>query len=115
MLVAVAGCSRSNDTSPAETVPASGTLAYHGHPVAQAQLTFWNDALAEPAFALTDARGRFQCMTNDTGEGMPPGDYLVTVLSPVDEIPSKYADVDSSPLHITIDAEAIELSLELED
>jgi hypothetical protein len=115
-LTAVTGCSRSIEATPAEVFPASGTLAYHGTPVALAQLTFWSDELSEPAFALTDALGKFKCMTNETGEGMPPGEYLVTVSNSSVKIPDKYADVDSSPLRVTVAAEAAnEFVLELID
>ena len=115
-LAAVAGCSHSNATAPPEVVRASGTLAYRGQPVVDAQLTFWSDDLSEPAFALTDVRGEFRCMTNDTGDGMPPGEYVVTVSSSRGGIPDKYANVDSSPLHVTVDGEAAtEFALVLED
>lgn len=115
-LVAVAGCSHSIDTTPVEVFAASGTLAYRGNPVAEAQLTFWNDDLPEPAFAVTDALGKFKCMTNETGDGMPAGEYLVTVTSRRGGIPAKYADVDSSPLRVTVTGdEAIEFPLELKD
>lgn len=116
VLTAIVGCSRSIDGPPAEVFSASGTLAYRGNPVAQAQLTFWSDDLPEPAFALTDALGRFRCMTNDTDDGMPSGVYLVTVTSPSGRIPDKYADVDSSPLRVTVArVEGNEFVLELID
>lgn len=116
LLLAVAGCSNSINTTPDEVVAASGTLLYRGNPVAEAQLTFWSDELSEPAFALTDALGKFKCMTNETADGMPPGDYLVTVKSAGSQIPEKYARVESSTLHVTVTEEsANELSLKLED
>jgi hypothetical protein len=97
-------------------VPAGGTLTYRGEPVAGARLIFWNDDLPEPAFAQTDAQGRFTCVSNDTDSGMLPGDYLVTVTSPKGGIPDKYTDAASSPLSITIvDGEENVLSLALED
>jgi hypothetical protein len=116
LLVTVGGCSNSINATPDEVVAASGTLLYHGNPVAEAQLTFWNDDLPEPAFALTDALGKFKCMTNETADGMPPGEYLVTVKSAGNRIPEKYARVESSTLHVTVTEEsANELSLQLED
>ena len=116
VLGCAAGCLPPADVSLNEIVPASGLLAYRGNPVAEAQLTFWSDELPEPAFALTDMHGKFRCMTNDTGEGIPPGDYVVTVVSPRSGIPGKYADVDSTPLYITIaEDETNDIVLELED
>jgi hypothetical protein len=55
-------------------------------------------------------------MTNETGDGLPPGDYLVTVTSPSGGIPEKYCAVESSTLRVTVtDEESNDLSLQLED
>jgi hypothetical protein len=116
LLIASAGCSTSMEPMGTGNVSASGTLVYHGEPVAGARLIFWNDDLLEPAFAQTDGQGRFACVSNDTDSGLLPGDYLVTVTHPDGGIPDKYTDAASSPLNITIadGAENI-LSLKLED
>lgn len=116
MLALVSGCSHSESTVAAGVVPATGTLTYHGDPVAEAQLTFWMDDVPEPGFALTDLEGKFKCMTNDSADGIEPGDYLVTVTSSKGGIPPRYADVKSSPLHVTIeDGAANDFVLQLED
>jgi hypothetical protein len=55
-------------------------------------------------------------MTNERGDGLPPGDYLVTVTSPGGGIPEKYAAVESSTLRVNVaEDESNELSLQLED
>jgi hypothetical protein len=103
LLPGAAGCSGSNGPAPREFVPVQGTLTYRGRPVTEAQLTFRGDDPSEPAFAVTDFTGKFHCMTNDSSEGMPPGEYVVTISSPRGGIPEKYADADSSPLRITVE------------
>ncbi|MGQ0636610.1 MAG: hypothetical protein ACT4QC_18525 [Planctomycetaceae bacterium] len=81
-----------------------------------AQITLHSDGAAEPAFALTDARGRFTCMTNDTS-GVLPGEYRVTVARarPQGGLPEKYADSKTTPLKITVVAGQNDLALTLED
>ena len=55
-------------------------------------------------------------MTNDSGEGMPAGEYVVTISHPRGGIPAKYADADSSPLRITVEEGAEnEFAIILED
>lgn len=71
--------------------------------MADAQLTFRGEDPSEPAFAITDATGTFRCMTNDSDEGMPCGDYVVTISSPRGGIPEKYTAVESTPLRITVE------------
>lgn len=116
MILAIAGCSDPYDEVPVEIVPVVGTLTYRGNPVADAQLTFRNDYSAEPAFAQTDARGKFRCVTNDSDAGIPAGEYIVTISSPHGGVPAKYADPESSPLHVTVnELGENELSLVLED
>lgn len=117
LIVAMAGgCSDSIVAARGKVVPAVGTLIYRNQPVADAQLTFLGDDASEPAFAVTDAQGRFQCMTNDSSEGLRPGNYCVVVSRPHGGIPDRYAAAGSSPLHVTV-KEGVdnELSLELED
>lgn len=116
LLLAVAGCSESLVEERGYVVPAKGTLIYQGKPVPEAQLTFLGDDPSEPAFAVTDANGRFQCMTNDSSEGVRPGEYRVIVASSRGGVPQKYADARSTPLKVTVeDADENHLRIELED
>ena len=110
------GCSHSIDAIPADVIPVEGTLTYRGEPVPEAQLTFRGDNPSEPAFAVTDSSGKFRCMTNDSSDGMPAGEYVVTISSPRIGIPAKYADDDSTPLCVTVEeARENRFILELED
>jgi hypothetical protein len=55
-------------------------------------------------------------MTNDSGEGMPAGDYVITISRPRGGIPAKYADADLSPLQITVEEGGEnEFPIDLED
>jgi hypothetical protein len=116
LAAALNGCSHSLDAIPAEVMPVEGTLTYRGEPVPEAQLTFRGDDRSEPAFAVTDAHGKFQCMTNDSSEGMPAGEYVVTISSPRIGIPAKYAADESTPLHVIVEESGENrFVLELED
>ena len=116
LLPVAAGCSGSNAPVPREIVPVKGTLTYRGLPVTEAQLTFRGDDPSEPGFAVTDSSGKFRCMTNDSGEGMPPGEYVVTISCPRGGIPEKFADAELSPLQITVEEGAEnEFAIDLED
>jgi hypothetical protein len=116
LLLAAASCSQSNALLPREIVPAQGTLTYRGKPLREAQLTFQGDDPSEPAFAVTDSNGKFHCMTNDSSEGMPPGEYVVTISSPRGGIPERYADAELSPLRIIVEEGAEnEFAIDLED
>jgi hypothetical protein len=55
-------------------------------------------------------------MTNDSGEGMPAGEYVVTVSRARGGIPEKYSDAELSPLRITVeDGAENEFAIDLED
>ena len=112
----LAGCSHALDDMPAEVIPVEGTLTYRGQPVPEAQLTFRGDDRLEPAFAITDANGKFHCMTNDSSAGMPPGDYVVTIANARGGIPEKYTADETTPLRVTVEESGENrLLLELED
>ncbi len=110
------GCSHSVTGVPTPVISAEGTVVYRGQAVAGAQLLFHNDNLPEPAFAVTDAAGKFLCMTNDSSDGIPAGEYIVTIDSPAGGIPAKYTAAESSPLQIAVEHGAENrFPLELED
>lgn len=117
LALCAAGCSESIVETRGYVVPAGGTLKYRGQPVAGAQLTFLaDDDESEPAFALSNAQGNFQCMTNDSSEGVRPGNYLVIVRRSQGGIPEKYASAETTTIEVTIaDGDANDLPLELDD
>lgn len=113
-IVHSAGCSTRPEFDPSDVIPVVGTLTYQGRPVAGAQIALHRDDMPEPAFAFTNARGKFTCMTNDTN-GVYPGEYRVTVLRRRGGIPERYADAKTSPLTITVEKPSHELAIVLDD
>ena len=110
-----AGCGPTPPQQTAPPVQVRGKVTYQGKPVPGAQLTFHRefDDEREGAFAVTDARGEFHGATNDT-TGILPGEYHVTVFHPRMNLPNRYADVESSPLKLTIIGEQSELEFPVE-
>jgi hypothetical protein len=108
------GCG-TQSPAPIEVVAVSGAVSYRGRPVGGAQLTFRDERAAEPGFAISDAQGRFSCMTNDT-VGIPPGNYVVTVAHPRRSLPSKYTRPELSTVKVQIKPDGPnELVIALED
>jgi hypothetical protein len=62
------------------------------------------------ASGLTDAEGRYELGTAEVGDGIPPGDYYVTIREvfpdsdkpPRPTIPQKYADASASGLTVSL-------------
>ncbi|MDR1385551.1 MAG: carboxypeptidase-like regulatory domain-containing protein, partial [Planctomycetaceae bacterium] len=80
LLILIAGCNQSGQLK--GLVTASGTVTFHGQPVDQATIIFSPKAgedTARAASATTDAKGHFTMMTLNPGDGVFPGNYLVTV------------------------------------
>jgi hypothetical protein len=101
-LLTLAGCSRTPANFHANLIPADGPLKYKGEPVAGAQLTFVGDESIEPGLAVTDSKGRFKCITNDSTEGMRAGDYVVVVAHPSRQIAKIYSSAETSPLQVSL-------------
>jgi hypothetical protein len=91
-------------------------------PVAEAAIVFHPvhaDAHAVRPVATTDAEGRFSLTTVETGDGAPPGEYVVTVelreLREVGEelvrdgrnlLPARYASAATSDLRVTVETQS---------
>ena len=76
----VVGCGRSSGGR----VPAAGTVTLDGAPLADVYVTFRPDD-GEPGnggFAVTDSEGRFEIYYPDTGKGLVPARYKVTITPP---------------------------------
>jgi serine/threonine-protein phosphatase CPPED1 len=111
------------------THPARGRVLFNGNPVAGAYVVLQSLA-KEPrpprADALTGPDGRFTLSTYSANDGVPAGQYAVTVewRRPLftaegkpgpNRLPAKYAGVKTTPLEAEIKAGANDLPLELTD
>jgi len=93
-LLGVVGCRKSDDRKPAFAV--SGTAIYKGEPMAGAMISFHPHGDTDPralrAQATADREGRFQMTTYATGDGVPAGEYAVTIYWPAKRTKGKVAD-----------------------
>ena len=114
----LAGCGSSSDRI--ETFPARGQVLWEGKPLAGALVVLHPQSTsvpaAFPARAETDSQGNFILGTYDSEDGVPAGDYRITVhwhqlaqdggsFEPgPDVVPSKYSDPAQTELKISIAA-----------
>jgi 5-hydroxyisourate hydrolase-like protein (transthyretin family) len=106
----------------------SGTVTFEGKPAAKATLRFYRKALIEGKFdfiseGYTDANGRYEASTYKGFDGIPVGEYKVTITQrgEVDEgeskapnlLPAKYAAAATTPLTVTIKAGPNQLDFDL--
>lgn len=116
----LAGC---GDGQPA-LYPVSGKVLVDGKPAERAQVTFYtregSGNLKACSFALTKADGSFRAFTFQRDDGVPAGDYAVTVVLPQysenddddpgpDLLEGRYADPKSSKLNVRIQPNESEL------
>jgi len=82
ILVILAGCGRSGPKRTA-TNPTKGSIRYQGQPIGGAFVALHPKAGASAdvptATAVVQADGRFAVTTYDSGDGVPEGDYVVTI------------------------------------
>jgi hypothetical protein len=76
--IQAAGCGASGSPKP-QTVKVTGKVTYKGQPVSGASVAFLGDGKIPPALGRTDAEGRFELTTSDSGDGAVPGTHQVTV------------------------------------
>jgi len=113
LLASVAGCGPSRPA----TTRVSGLVTFKGAPVAEADVNFI-PADGRPASGRTDAEGRFSLSTFVPGDGVLPGEHVVTVSKQVasksnpddiyqnyvDLLPPQYGSLRTSPLRATVEA-----------
>lgn len=114
-----------------------GKVLYKGNPVAWAAVTFMADGAPRAGTGSTNGDGEFQLTTFDTNDGAVVGTHKVTVIqqspptkpmSPGDLaangpppapkeglIPSKYADIKTTPLTKSVEAGPNNITIELID
>jgi len=99
------------------TARVTGTVTLEGQPVAEADVNFIPTE-GRPASGRTDAEGRFSLSTFVPGDGVLPGEHVVTVSKQVakdgdsddpyrefiDVLPPAYGSLQTSPLRATVEA-----------
>lgn len=130
-VVAAPGCTRPPAGPP--LVPIAGRVTLDGSPVTPGIVSFF-DAGLQGTPATLDADGRYRVQTT-RGDGLPAGDYRVTVTPiepaadpdkpsmaheaalprkpPRSAVPAKYQAVESSPLRVSIAADAADVQFDM--
>ena len=104
------------------TTPISGTVIVDGAPVKDLWVTLHpkDSSFTFRPRGQTDGKGHFQIMTYSAGDGAPEGDYDITVewLTYIkrdsdwggpDKLKNQYNDPSTTPFHVTVEEEPIEL------
>ena len=108
-----------------QVVPATGAVTFNGAPVEGALQVFTPQDKSVPAkvrpTATTESGGRFEIGTYDVADGIPQGDYDVTITwcplvqhsegaSPgPNRLPVRYASAETSQLTVHINSEDTDL------
>jgi hypothetical protein len=101
--VAAGGCKKSPDADALPPpVQARGKVVYNGKPVANASVVFYRDAGSETAKGKTNANGEFALTTLAENDGVPPGEYKVTVAIDAGDGEGGLGDEEHPPSHPTI-------------
>jgi hypothetical protein len=89
--LALTACTPNNRV---EVIPVTGEVVVHGKPAESAIVTFCptDGSLTRAFVAIADAQGRFQPTTYEAGDGLPAGEYEVTVLWPAPRKPDPNGD-----------------------
>lgn len=117
------GCGK-EDKSRLEVYKVTGELYVDGQPAKHAVLTFHPTEI-DPQhpmrpYALTNEEGRFAPSTYETGDGLPNGEYTITVewrpfnvisnnFSGPDKLGEKFVSPEKSNLKVVVDGQAVEI------
>lgn len=97
LLLLVFGCGKGEVERPVEVFPVSGHITYGGKPVANADVTFFNEAASRSAFGRTDTEGFYRLTTFAPNDGAAAGKHIVTVQKyEVAEPTEPVADIEST-------------------
>lgn len=113
------------DAAPPPAIPVTGKVFVDGSPADRAVVGFYSalplQSRTPLATAISEADGTYRPSTYASGDGVPPGDYVVTVAWPRyvefdgqqiasdDRLQGKYADPAKSTLRATIDGASAEI------
>ena len=109
--------------------PVSGNVTFQGKPVTEGTVLFRNKEMGVYMTANLDSQGHYE-VKQPKGNGLPPGDYQVSVNPPLFDapmagskqpvkiptfpnIPRKYHDPDQSGLTLTVPEEGTTLNIEM--
>ena len=108
----MAGCGKTIEVAGPE---ATGTVTLDGNPLTSGVLIFYPAGEGSSAFAKLNSEGKFRVSSGASATGIAPGKYVVTVeplnqsnndekgnAVPVSRIPSKYTEIKTSDLTITV-------------
>ena len=119
LVLPIIGC---NDSDFLETYPAQGRITFNGRPMAGARLTLYPTSQDETMQnvmpkATVNADGSFSLHTYKVGDGVPEGEYKLTVVWPngsdeMSETPGyisdllygRFASMDQSQIQVKIEA-----------
>lgn len=125
-VVLVAGCSGNSGPARKTTVKVKGTLEVNGQPpMSPMQIECHNSAgmdtkMPSVSQAISDPEGTFEISTYEKGDGIPAGDYTLTVTWKVfntmsmmysgeDRLKGKYSDPKTSTIKFTVEDQPVDL------
>lgn len=79
-MLILSACGGGPDDLPDDLVPVTGTIKLDGEPVPQATVVFKpQEGTKHSASAVTDEKGVYELVYSSQNNGIPPGEYTVTV------------------------------------
>jgi len=121
----ISGCGHQQRPELPACVPVSGRVLIDGQPAIRAVVSFHSqtpqaDGKIYSGQTFTDDEGRFRMTTFTAGDGVPPGEYTVTIVAAwiskngqdvgvPDLLKGRYATPEKSLLKVQVEAEPLEL------
>ena len=99
-----------------DMVQVTGMVSLDGEPLEGATVTFFRaDGKGRPAAGITDPQGSFNMTSYQANDGLPPGDYKVTITKVVNGTDFKTSSASLEKKHRTAYAKAKPVSPEVPD
>jgi len=67
-----------------ELAPCEGTVEFEGVPLTAGKVLLTSTDKGQPALASIEPDGRYELVTINVGDGVPPGSYHVTVITDIE-------------------------------